>query len=72
MYQAEEIYQHVLQGFEKTLGPGHESTLQVVADLGVFYAAIGKCDEAESMYQSAIKDSPRCIAGRISLRSTQC
>ncbi|KAJ5195473.1 uncharacterized protein N7498_008911 [Penicillium cinerascens] len=55
--EAEEMYQRVLAGREKALGPDHTSTLNIVHNLGVLYSDQGKLKEAEEMYQ-------RVLAGR--------
>ncbi|KAN0067763.1 hypothetical protein V8E54_014010 [Elaphomyces granulatus] len=53
--EAEKMYQRALQGYEKTLGPDHTSTLHTVNNLGALYADQGKLDEAEKMYQRALQ-----------------
>src|SRR5207248_1015961 len=49
--EAEEIYQRVLAGEEKALGPDHISTLNSIHNLGILYSDQGKLKEAEEMYQ---------------------
>ena len=53
--EAEEMYQRALQGFEKTLGAEHTSTLDIVKNLGILYANQGRLAEAEEMYQRALQ-----------------
>jgi tetratricopeptide (TPR) repeat protein len=52
--EAEAIYRQALAGYEKTLGPGHISTLNTVKNLGNLYSGWGKLAEAEAMYQRAL------------------
>jgi Tfp pilus assembly protein PilF len=49
------MYQRALQGFEKTLGLEHTSTLQIVNNLGNLFVDQGKLGEAEQMYQRALQ-----------------
>ncbi|RYO76931.1 hypothetical protein DL762_009601 [Monosporascus cannonballus] len=60
------MYQRALQGFEKTLGPHHTSTLDTVHNLGnlyadqvnnlgILYSDQGKPKEAEEMFQRAVQ-----------------
>ncbi|KAH0551387.1 hypothetical protein GP486_007398 [Trichoglossum hirsutum] len=51
---AEAMYQRALTGFEKTLGPIHESTLNAVGNLGILHMAQGRLEDAEVMYQRAL------------------
>jgi hypothetical protein len=44
------MYQRVLAGYEKTLGPGHKFTLDIVNKLGLLYSDQGKLEEADEMY----------------------
>ncbi|KAH3056320.1 hypothetical protein KXW16_005896, partial [Aspergillus fumigatus] len=48
------MYQRVLGGSEKALGPDHLSTLETVNKLGDLYADQGKLKEAGEMYQRAL------------------
>jgi tetratricopeptide (TPR) repeat protein len=48
------MYQRVLAGREKSLGPSHTSTLSIVSDLGDLYNEQGKLQEAEEMYLRAL------------------
>ena len=50
------MYQRALEGNEKALGLEHPSTLDIVKNLGLLYANWGKLDEAEVMYQRALKE----------------
>jgi tetratricopeptide (TPR) repeat protein len=51
----EKMLKRALVGFEKALGPGHTSTLDTVNNLGLLYANQGKLDEAEKMYDQALR-----------------
>jgi tetratricopeptide (TPR) repeat protein len=53
--RAVQMYQRALQGYEKTCGPEHTSTLDTVNNLGLLYADLGRLDEAEKMYQRALQ-----------------
>jgi tetratricopeptide (TPR) repeat protein len=52
--EAEVMYQRALDGYEKTWGPEHASTLNTVNNLGTLYHNQGKLAEAEAMYQRAL------------------
>ena len=47
--EAEAMYQRALAGYEKALGPEHESTLDTVHNLGLLRKDQGKLAEAEAM-----------------------
>ena len=47
LVEAKQMYQRVLQGYEKAWGPEHTSTLDTVNNLGDLYANQGKLVEAE-------------------------
>ena len=49
------MYRRALEGYERTWGPEHTSTLGTVNNLAVLYEDQGKIDEAEKMYQRALK-----------------
>ncbi|KAL9103273.1 MAG: hypothetical protein Q9163_001675 [Psora crenata] len=59
--EAEIIYQRALQGYEKTLGPDHISTLGTVNNLGVLYTDLGRLDEAEIMCQRALQGREQAL-----------
>ncbi|KAF2181269.1 hypothetical protein K469DRAFT_261531 [Zopfia rhizophila CBS 207.26] len=48
--EAEEMFQWVLEGFEKALGSDHTSTHRTVDNLGILYGNQGKLNKAEGMY----------------------
>ncbi len=52
---AEKMYNRVVQGYEKTLGPDHALTLNTVNNLGTVYQLQFKLDKAEKMYQRALE-----------------
>ncbi|PYI08089.1 purine and uridine phosphorylase [Aspergillus sclerotiicarbonarius CBS 121057] len=52
--EAEKLYQQVLAGRERVLGPDHISTLNTVHNLGVLYHDQGGLKEAEEMYQRVL------------------
>jgi tetratricopeptide (TPR) repeat protein len=53
--EAEKMYLRALQGFEKTWGPEHTSTLDTVNNLGGLYAGLERFNEAEKMYLRALQ-----------------
>jgi tetratricopeptide (TPR) repeat protein len=53
--EAESMYQRALEGFKRTLGSEHLSTLQTVYNLGILYRDQGRLKEAESMSQRAME-----------------
>jgi tetratricopeptide (TPR) repeat protein len=55
------MYQRALQGFEKTLGLDHTSTLDTVNNLGNLYSDQGKLVEAEQMYQRALQGYEKAL-----------
>jgi len=55
LVEAEQMYQQALQGYEKTYGPDHTNTLDIINNLGVLYDSQGKLLEAEQMYQRALQ-----------------
>jgi tetratricopeptide (TPR) repeat protein len=59
--EAEEIFQRVLNGYEKALGPDHTLTLALINNLGILYAHQGKLGEAEEMYQCALKGLEKAL-----------
>ncbi|PWY91538.1 hypothetical protein BO94DRAFT_622965 [Aspergillus sclerotioniger CBS 115572] len=52
--EAEKLYQQVLAGRERVLGPDHIFTLDTVHNLGVVYHDQGNLREAEEMYQRVL------------------
>jgi tetratricopeptide (TPR) repeat protein len=58
---AEKLYEWALQGYEKTLGPDHKSTLRTVNNLGLLYKDQGKLDEAEKMCQRALQGLEKAL-----------
>jgi tetratricopeptide (TPR) repeat protein len=54
--QAEKMYQRALQGWEKSLGPDHASTITTVNSLGNLHIRQSKLDEAEKMFQRALQN----------------
>ncbi|KAI3322928.1 hypothetical protein HD806DRAFT_544998 [Xylariaceae sp. AK1471] len=59
--EAGEMYQRALRGCEKTLGPDHTSTLDIVNNLGNLYSHQGKLKEAEEMYQRALRGKEKAL-----------
>jgi tetratricopeptide (TPR) repeat protein len=59
--QAEEMYQQALQGYKKSLGPEHTSTLNTVNNLGNLYNDQGKLGQAEEMYQQALQGYEKAL-----------
>jgi tetratricopeptide (TPR) repeat protein len=59
--EAEQMYEWVLQGYEKALGAEHTSTLVIVNNLGNLYADQGKLAEAEQMYEQALQGYERAL-----------
>jgi tetratricopeptide (TPR) repeat protein len=59
--EAEQMYQRALQGYEKTLGPDHTSTLQTVSNLGILYKYQGKLDDAETTFQRALQGREKTL-----------
>jgi tetratricopeptide (TPR) repeat protein len=55
LVEAEKMYMRALQGYEKTLGAEHTSTLIAVNNLGNIYSDQGKLVEAEEMYMRALQ-----------------
>ncbi|RFN43712.1 tetratricopeptide-like helical domain, partial [Fusarium flagelliforme] len=53
--KAEAMYERALQGYEKTWGPEHTSTLDTVNNLGLLYKSQGRLDKAEAMYERALQ-----------------
>ncbi|KAK5198067.1 hypothetical protein LTR92_002312 [Exophiala xenobiotica] len=51
---AEQLYRHVLAGYEQELGPTHPSTLDTVNNLGRLYYVQGNLTLAEEMYRRAL------------------
>ncbi|KAK4246309.1 hypothetical protein C7999DRAFT_33275 [Corynascus novoguineensis] len=49
------MYERVLEGYEKVLGPEHTSTLNAANNLGILYVDQGRHNEAETMYKRALK-----------------
>jgi tetratricopeptide (TPR) repeat protein len=54
LWEAKQMYQRALAGYEKTLGADHTLTLGTVNNIGLLYADQGKLQEAEQMYQRAL------------------
>ncbi|KAJ5335875.1 uncharacterized protein N7506_003897 [Penicillium brevicompactum] len=48
--KAKEIYQRVLVGYEKALGPDDTSTLSTIGNLGILYRDQEKLKKAKKMY----------------------
>ena len=61
--------QRALKGRAKAWGPAHSSTLDTVNNLGLLYADLGRLEEAEVMYQRALKGYEKAL-GREAVRST--
>lgn len=59
--EAGAIYQRALQRYEKTLGPGHTSTLKTVNNLSGVYMDQGRLAEAEAMYQRALQGKEKTL-----------
>ncbi|KAJ2986546.1 hypothetical protein NUW58_g4974 [Xylaria curta] len=59
--EAEELYQHAIQGYAKAFGPGHVLTLDAVRDLGILYKEQNKLEEAEELYQRALRVSTEAL-----------
>ncbi|KAI4264895.1 MAG: hypothetical protein L6R42_000009 [Xanthoria sp. 1 TBL-2021] len=53
--EAEKMYRRALDGYEKTWGTEHTSTLDTISNLGNLYRNQGKMAEAEEMYMRALK-----------------
>jgi tetratricopeptide (TPR) repeat protein len=51
---AERMYNRALSGYEKTLGPDHNSTLDIINNLGLLYSDQGRLDDAEKAYNRAL------------------
>jgi tetratricopeptide (TPR) repeat protein len=49
------MYQRALQGYKKVWGLEYILTLNTVNNLGAFYAALSRLDEAEKTYQRALQ-----------------
>ncbi|KAF2182318.1 hypothetical protein K469DRAFT_231788 [Zopfia rhizophila CBS 207.26] len=61
LVEAEKMYRRALEGYEKTLGRDHISTLDTVSNLGVLYMNQGKLCEAEKMYQQALEGYEKAL-----------
>ena len=55
------MYLRALQGYEKTLGAEHTSTLDAVNNLGNLYADQGKMAEAEAMHLRALQGKEKAL-----------
>ncbi|KAF2266262.1 hypothetical protein CC78DRAFT_578287 [Lojkania enalia] len=55
------MYRQALQGFEKAWGPEHTSTLDIVNNLGLLYANLGRLNKVEKMYQRALQGYEKAI-----------
>jgi hypothetical protein len=53
--QAVQMYRRALQGYEKAWGLEHTLTLDIVNNLGLLYADLGRLDKAEKMHQRALQ-----------------
>ncbi|KAH9903875.1 kinesin light chain [Xylariomycetidae sp. FL2044] len=53
--EVEEMYERALQGYEKTLGPDHISTLDTVNNLDLLYSDQSQLKETEEVYQQALE-----------------
>jgi tetratricopeptide (TPR) repeat protein len=58
------MYKRALAGREKTLGPTHTSTLDLVNGLGVIYYNQGRLVEAEAMYKRALAGMEKALGAR--------
>lgn len=56
-YEAQKMYQMVLEHREKVLGPEHPETFTTINNLGSDLDSQGKYEEAEAMYQQALKNN---------------
>ncbi|KAL6825921.1 hypothetical protein J3E69DRAFT_335364 [Trichoderma sp. SZMC 28015] len=54
--RAEALLTQAIQGFEKTLGPKHESTLNAINSLGLALRNQGRIDEAEAKYEQILQE----------------
>ena len=49
------MYKQALRGYKEALGPSHSSTLQTLSNLGLLYMKQGRLDEADQMYEQALR-----------------
>ncbi|KAJ6125910.1 hypothetical protein N7471_010403 [Penicillium samsonianum] len=56
------MYQRALASYEKSLDPGHTSTLRTVNNLGLLYKDQGRLEEAENMHQRALTGCQKALA----------
>ena len=61
LVKAELMYDRALRGYEKALGPEHQSTLNTVNSLGTLYSSQGKLVEAEKMYDRALRGHEKVL-----------
>ena len=59
--EAEPFYRLALEGWERTLGRDHPSTLTSVKNLGVLLQSQGKLTEAEPFYRRALEGQERTL-----------
>jgi len=62
LLEAEQMFQKVLQGEEKTLGLEHILTLDTILSLGLLYADQSKFLEAEQMYAKALQGYEKVLS----------
>jgi hypothetical protein len=48
------MYQRAQDGYKKAWGPDHILTLNTVNNLGLLYAAQGRLQDVEAIYQQAL------------------
>jgi uncharacterized protein HemY len=53
--EAEGLFNRALQGYERSLGPEHTSSLEVIAALGHLYMIQRKPDEAEESFKRSLQ-----------------
>lgn len=53
--KAKQMFERALQGYEKTCGPEHTSTLGILHNLGMVYSEQGELVEASEMFQRALE-----------------
>ena len=59
---AEKLYVEIRTTCEKEFGPEHPRTLDVLDDLGCLYRDMGRLDEAEEFFRSAIKGLDKALS----------
>lgn len=58
--QAAALYQRAFEGNYQTLGPNHNSTLQVLQNLGTIAGRQGRLGDAESLYRKVLHQKEAC------------